>query len=82
MTNIGTHKGWIVYRCESDGVIELWRKRGANGMSRVVTTATNYAEAMEWIEGMGKPKKEKQQKRNSRGIDLSEYDDPKQTKIE
>ena len=80
MTNIGTHKGWIVYKA-SDGVIELWRKRGANGMSRVVTTATNYAEAMEWIEGMGKPKKEKQQKRNSRSIDLSEYDDPAQIKI-
>ena len=83
MTNIGTHKGWIVYRCESDGVIELWRKRGANGMSRVVTTATNYAEAMEWIEGMGKKGKKKiEQKRNSRYIDLSEYDDPAQIKIE
>lgn len=67
MINIGTYKNWIVYKA-SDGVVELWRKRGVNGMSRIVTTATNYAEAMEWIEGMGKKGKKKiEQKRNSRG---------------
>lgn len=81
LTNIGIYKNWIVYQAK-DGVIELWRNRGKSGVQRIVTTATDYSEAVVWIDGMGKPKKEKQQKKNSRGIDLSEYDDPSQTKIE
>ena len=80
MRNIGIHKDWVIYLCR-DGICELWRKRGATGMNRIVTTATNYAEAIIWIDGMGKPKKQKQQKRNSRSIDLSEYDN-NQTRIE
>lgn len=81
MTNIGIHKNWIVYLCK-DGVIELWRKRGEKGMRRVITTATDYAGAMEWIDNMGKKgKKKKKQTKDNRSIDLSEYDDPKQTKI-
>lgn len=82
MTNVGTYKNWIVYRA-SDGVVELWRKSGEKGMRRIITTATDYAGAMEWIDGMGKKGKKKiEQKKNSRSIDLSEYDDPAQTRIE
>ena len=86
LTNIGIYKNWIVYQA-SDGVIELWRGKGKvvthdkfvqnkSGMDRVITTATNYAEAMEWIDKMtaGKGRKKVEQNKNSRSVDLSEYD--------
>lgn len=85
MTNIGIHKNWIVYRCERDGVIELWRNVGGSkkAVRRVVTTATDFAGAKDWIDGMGKKKgqKTKAQERNSKGVDLSEYDNVNQTEI-
>lgn len=81
LTNIGIYKNWIVYQAK-DNICELWRNRGKSSVQRIVTTAKDYAEAVIWIDGMGKPKKEKQQKKNSRSIDLSEYDDPGQTRIE
>ena len=62
--------------------VSFGARKGAKDMNRVITTATNYAEAVIWIDGMSKKgKKEKQQKRNSRSVDLSEYD-PQQTKIQ
>lgn len=94
MTNIGIYKNWIVYQAR-DGVIELWRGKGKvvthdkhvknkSGMDRIVTTATDFKEAMEWIDRMsaGKGRKKVEQKVNSRSVDLSEYDTPKQTRIE
>ena len=81
MRNIGIYKDWIIYQAK-DGICELWKNRGKTGVHRIVTTATNYAEAIEWIDGMGKKGRKKvEQKKNSRSIDLTEYD-KNQTKIE
>lgn len=83
MTNIGIHKNWIVYLCKN-GVIELWKNRGKSGIHRIITTATNYGEAVTWINRMtkGKGRKKVEQSKNSRTIDLSEYDNENQTRIE
>ena len=83
LTNICIHKDWIVYKA-SDGVIELWKNRGKSGVHRIVTTATDYGEAVEWIDRMskGKGRKKAEQKRNSKTIDLSEYDNENKTRIE